>query len=368
MDPVVQLVLVIGICLSIPACYIIVALLLRERDDTPVIRTTPFDPSDLAARLEVEASFFDGAHRLTGDRDGRRWAIALKQVEGVWGATIDVSCSIPSGVRVRPEGFFGGKDPDLGDPAFDSLVDLQGDAAWLSAAFSARARADLLALQGRGGYRLERERVLAAAPRAAAGSKPARAAAHVDSDGSDIVRALEVAVRLAAALHLEPEQLPGALLARSRESAGDVGRLAALRLLAAFPESPEARQLVGSGGRLDGDPAFVAMSKAVTAPATAEPRIINLLGHREIEVRRAAITWLESCGTADAVQALRDSSTGQLKQPVREAVRAIQARVAHVDAGSLALVDDPEDAGRLALADDEAGRLALARARKEPGQ
>ncbi len=354
MDPVVQLVLVIGICLSIPACYIIVALLLRERDDTPVIRTTPFDPSDLAARLEVEASFFDGAHRLTGDRDGRRWAIALKQVEGVWGATIDVSCSIPSGVRVRPEGFFGGKDPDLGDPAFDSLVDLQGDAAWLSAAFSARARADLLALQGRGGYRLERERVLASA--------------HVDSDGSDIVRALEVAVRLAAALHLEPEQLPGALLARSRESAGDVGRLAALRLLAAFPESPEARQLVGSGGRLDGDPAFVAMSKAVTAPATAEPRIINLLGHREIEVRRAAITWLESCGTADAVQALRDSSTGQLKQPVREAVRAIQARVAHVDAGSLALVDDPEDAGRLALADDEAGRLALARARKEPGQ
>ena len=354
MDPVVQLVLVIGICLSIPACYIIVALLLRERDDTPVIRTTPFDPSDLAARLEVEASFFDGAHRLTGDRDGRRWAIALKQVEGVWGATIDVSCSIPSGVRVRPEGFFGGKDPDLGDPAFDSLVDLQGDAAWLSAAFSARARADLLALQGRGGDRLERERVLASA--------------HVDSDGSDIVRALEVAVRLAAALHLEPEQLPGALLARSRESAGDVGRLAALRLLAAFPESPEARQLVGSGGRLDGDPAFVAMSKAVTAPATAEPRIINLLGHREIEVRRAAITWLESCGTADAVQALRDSSTGQLKQPVREAVRAIQARVAHVDAGSLALVDDPEDAGRLALADDEAGRLALARARKEPGQ
>ena len=118
-----------------------------------------------------------------------------------------------------------------------------------------------------------------------------------------------------------------------------------------------------SGSRLDADPAFVAMSRAVTAPERAEPRIINLLAHRDLEIRRAAITWLQDHGTADAVQALRDASTGQLKAAVRISIDAIQGRLAHVEAGSLALVAEPEDAGRLALAEDEAGRLALASAR-----
>lgn len=354
MDPVVQLLLVIALCSAVPAFWILFLLLSRDDDEIPAVPSTPFDPQALARQLGVEVSYSNAVHRLGGDREGRRWSIALSRIEGVWTSQVEVACAVPPGVRVRPEGFFGGKDPDLGDPAFDSLVDLQGDASWLSAVFSARARADLLELQGRGGYRLDKERVTAQA--------------HVGADGADILRALEVSLRLAAALDLDASELPGALLRRSRETSGDVGRLAAFRLLAAFPSSPEARQLVESGGRLDSDPAFVALSMAVEAPERAEPRILNLLGHRELEIRRAAVRWLHDHGTADAVLALRDASTAQLKEPVRDAVRAIQGRVVQVEAGGLALVADDKDAGRLALAEDEAGRLALARARRESGK
>ena len=347
MDPVAQVLIVVVVCLSVPAFWIIFLLAQRSDDDTPLLRETPFAPEELARKLGVDLQGSRRGQTLQGERDGRRWTIALNRMDEVWGAKVTVACALPRALRVREEDFFGGKDPAVGDPTFDSVVDLRGDPAWLSAAFSARARTDLLELQGRGGYRLEPERI--------------SAGAHVDGDHVDIMRVLDITLRLAEALDLRPEQIPAALLERTRESRGDVARIAAIRLVATYPEGPEAKQLVQSRGRFDEDPAFVALARGVTAPDQAEDRIINLLGHRDMEVRRAAVSWLRHHGTADAIGALREATSSHIKEQVRDAVRAIQGRLVHHEAGALALVADPEEAGKLALAEDEAGRLALAR-------
>ena len=348
MDPVFQVILVVAVALILPTLYLAILFTQSHDDSGPVLQDTPFSPNSLAQRLGVEVSSSVGKHSLQGERDGRRWTITLNRMDEAWGARVSVACALPRSVRVRPEDFFGGKDPGLGDPAFDSVVDLQGDPAWLSAAFSARARSDLLELQGRGGYRMQPDGI-SSGPHAA--------------EYADILRVLEVTLRLGAALDLSPEEIPAALLERTRESRGDVARIAALRLVASFPSSEEARTLVDSRGRFDEDPAFTALSRAVTAPDKAEGRIINLLGHKDMEVRRAAVSWLHDHGTSEAIGALREASSSHIKEPIREAVRAIQGRLINREAGTLALVADPEQRGELALAEDEAGRLALARGR-----
>jgi hypothetical protein len=323
----------------------------RPRPARPAV----FDPEALAAELgEPLISEGGSTYAIRGLRDGRAWGLKLRRDEGMWRSAIAVDCDLPKGIRVRPEGFFGAKDPEVGDPAFDSVVDLRADPAWLSAVFDARSRSDLLLLQGRAGYSL--------------GHGTIHVSADVSPTHGDIVRTLEAALRLGGALELRKDQIPEALLGRARQGFGTVRLLAALRLLAGWPDSIEARELVERPpGDLDEKRAFAALARAVTDPDVAEARILSLLSDRTADVRRAALVWLAEHGTAQAVQPVREAAGRAIKEDANRAIEAIKARLADTGQGSLSLADEADEEGRLALADGREGALSLTRKRgREP--
>lgn len=364
MEPVVVLLLVVGACLAVPVSLAVVLLARRTKESPDTSPATPFEPVTLARLLDARIEGSDDDAVLRGESSGRAWAVRVSQTEGVWGALVEVECTCPADVRLRPEGFFGGKDPIVGDPTFDSAFELRGDPAWLSAALSTRARTDLLDLQASGGYRVQQDRVVASV--------------SLDSTGTSLRKTLDTAVRLAEALSISADEVPELLARRAREGAaprqseepvdgawsGVRGpqRLAALRLLARFPGSRHSRALVEDPPPwLAGDPEFEAMSPVVTRPMEAEVSVLPLLASPEVEIRRAAATWLRGHGTAASVQPLREAAVSQLREEILSAVAAIRSRCSDVAAGGLALVDEEPEAGRLALADEQEGRLALER-------
>jgi HEAT repeats len=92
----------------------------------------------------------------------------------------------------------------------------------------------------------------------------------------------------------------------------------------------------------------------------AEPRLLDAVRHEAAELRIAAARALGVVGTVNAVEPLlHELDTkrldGESRRALREAVSAIQSRLAGAEAGQLSLAATTAEAGRLSLATPRAG-------------
>lgn len=308
-----------------------------SKDEPPTPLFT--DPETLIERLgatEVDRGF--GRITAQGSNDGRSYDVEFNANEGAWMARIGLVLPLPQGVRIKEEGFFSKEDLEIGDERFDSVVHLTGSPAWQSAAFGPQARRTLLEIQSSGSYELE--------------GGALRTSASLHGDGDDLIRAISAATRLANLLDVAPEDIPQRLFDHA-DGTDRASRIAALRLLAYFPEDPLAKRLAV------GAPANAApLAALVLDQPDAEAGLLPSLAHRDPEVRHAAAVLLGQRGTIDSVQALRDAATGRVKEAALEAVSSIQKRAGDVSAGGLAVVQEA-DGGELALSAAQKGQVAL---------
>jgi HEAT repeat protein len=92
----------------------------------------------------------------------------------------------------------------------------------------------------------------------------------------------------------------------------------------------------------------------------AEPCLLDAVRHEAAELRIAAARALGAVGTVKAVEPLlHELDTkrldGESRRALREAVSAIQSRLAGAEAGQLSLAATTAEAGRLSLATPRAG-------------
>jgi hypothetical protein len=137
-----------------------------------------------------------------------------------------------------------------------------------------------------------------------------------------------------------------------RQSIQELGRLKfgpALGPMCVLLEQADARTAAAASEALGaiGDP-------------RAEPYLLDAVRHEAAEVRIAAARALGAVGTVAAVEPLlQDLDTKRLdrdsRHAIREAVSAIQSRLAGAEAGQLSLAATRAEAGRLSLATPHAG-------------
>lgn len=322
---------------------VIYAILAGRRKGEPVesnLTNLSADRDAVAARLGMElSSGWLGPAECSGVANGRPFDLTFHTDQGSFDTTIVVALELPEGVRIRAEGFLSGRDPEVGIEPFDSVVRLSGDPAWLSAALTPDARSLLIDLQSRSGYNLT--------PRGL------RVHASLIGDGTDVDQAVDHATRLATLLELSPDAVP-ARLAQNACGGGRPSLLAALRLLAHYPSSPEALALAKAPP--EGAEAFAAL---VLDRPDAELGLHRALISPDAQVALAAIALLAERGTAVSVQPLRDAASGAGRVPTKDAVQAIQGRAGPANAGGLAVVAEGGEGGELALSGDERGQLGL---------
>jgi hypothetical protein len=172
----------------------------------------------------------------------------------------------------------------------------------------------------------------------------------------------EAASLLAARLRVEEAGplLIAALKGRSgetrRQSIEELGRLKfapSLGPLCVLLEGTDPRTAAAAAEALEaiGDP-------------KAEPRLLDAVRHEAAELRIAAARALGALGTVGAVEPLlHELDTkrldGESRRALREAVSAIQSRLAGAEAGQLSLAVTTAEAGRLSLATPRAGRAGV---------
>jgi HEAT repeat protein len=120
--------------------------------------------------------------------------------------------------------------------------------------------------------------------------------------------------------------------------------------------------------------AAAAGALAALHDVTAETVLLKAMETDARELRRAAIQALGTVGTAAAVEPLLGFVAGrrldaETRQGIRDAVAAIQSRLAGAEAGQLSLAATPPGSGWLSVAapDDGHGRLSLLPDRRRPG-
>jgi hypothetical protein len=104
-----------------------------------------------------------------------------------------------------------------------------------------------------------------------------------------------------------------------------------------------------------GTAAAAALSLGRLGGARAEPALLEAVASEARELRLAAARALESVGSAAAVEpllSLLDAGRldGESRQALRNAIAAIQSRLAGAEAAQLSLVTGPPEGGRLTLA------------------
>ncbi len=302
----------------------------------------------LGARV-LESGVLSG--RCEGEAHGRPYRLRLSADGNSEGLLLEVDCRLPEGVGIDAEPFFSREDPEIGSEAFDSVVRLSGDTAWLSAALTPEARRALLSLQSLGRYRFTGDTL--------------QVGVNPGGGGDDAVVAVDAATRLAAWLDFPLEEVPARLLeaAALPERCGSLAALpersatlAALRLLAQRPDSPEAVALSA-----DPPPTAQPFADLVLDRPGAEAALQRALSAPDAQVRLAAAELLSRKGTVASVQPLRDAATGLVRGASQQAVRAIQDRAGPANAGGLAVVAEEPAGGELTLADAERGRVSLAK-------
>ncbi len=282
-----------------------------------------------------------GQWSIEGHLNGRQVQVTVRLMGGLYIVQTEVALNLPPKARVRPESAFQGNDPELGEPGFDSLMDLRGPEDWLSAAFSAEARALMKLLQGGESYSLQAKQLRATTSVTIEGL--ASAAADVGS-----------AARLGELLSISRADLPARLLANAQDDPVErVRLLAGLRLLTMHPGSEAARAFAR-----DLPAPELAPFAALATDVPAEPLLIPLLSKNNDTFSDAAIAALHRWGTVAAVPALRDAARGSQRDPAEAAIAAIQARIGPVEAGRLAVAADPQAEGALSL--QQEGGLAFA--------
>lgn len=137
-----------------------------------------------------------------------------------------------------------------------------------------------------------------------------------------------------------------AALAVAREAIGDVDLV--VRALAAEQLGaegyPALREVLAA---VEVPEALAVAALALARDPLAEPRLVALLSHRHVAVQIAAARALATCASVAAVEPLLPLTKGrvdrELKQAAREAVEAIQSRLAGVGRGRVSLAARAED-------------------------
>jgi hypothetical protein len=313
----------------------------KKRPEPQASTAFAADPRLVADRLGAdtfEASL--GRKTATGTANGHPWTATFYSGEGSLTASVEVDLPLPEDVHIGVEGFFSREDPEVGSDIFDSVVRLQGDPSWLSAALDPEARGLILGLQSRGYYRFVEQKL--------------GLSASMSGEGRDVDAAVHAATRLAQLLVIPPDDVRSRLQALASDS-NRPGRLAALRLLAHHPDTVEARALAAAPP--EGAERLAALVLDVPG---AEMALHSMLLDADGQVRLAAIELLRQKGTIASVQPLRDAAAGIARHPTKDAVQAIQSRAGAANAGGLAVMPEG-DGGELALTDDERGRLAISK-------
>jgi HEAT repeat protein len=153
-----------------------------------------------------------------------------------------------------------------------------------------------------------------------------------------------------------PAAEAGPILVSALKTRSGEARLRAVQELGRIRFAPAFGPLVVLLERSDaGTAAAAAQALARLGDARAEPSLLARLGSDARELRLAAARALGVVGGVAAVEPLlRRLDTGGLdaesRQVVREAVAAIQSRLAGAEAAQLSLVEDTPERGRLTLA------------------
>ena len=324
------------------------------------------DVEELVAQWGGQVRGSTGIDRIAGLALPMSWKVEGRHGDFEWKATIaaldqapelivEIDVPTPAGASIGTEGFFGGRDPTVGSEAFDSVVKLAGDPAWLSAALDGRTRRLLLSFQGQGAATLRKGRLrLVTGP------------GNHELDTVSVGHRLAEAFSIAAALSVGPEAVPGRLLVRARATEGRPSNLAAWRLLARYGGSSEAAEFIADAVV---EPTTAALGRLVRGAEGAEAEVTGLLRSHDAEVVDCAIEALRRRGTAGSVEALGEVPS-QHRKAAEAAVAVIQARIGDLAAGGLALSAEPPDGGQLSVAAGaEEGALSPAEGgRRRPKQ
>jgi len=323
---------------------------------------------------------------------------------------VTLTGNLTRAVALASEGFFSrvfGQDIMVGDPGFDQTVKVQGDEAAALALLDQHTRSAFKSavasgwsledgcwtLKARGrlseelGSRIEVGLSLAELTKKGQSELPRRLLALVTHDAIPNVR--RRALSYLVSQYASSSATQSALQAALRDGEPDVRLLAADRLgdlgvldalvgsvaveprvrveaLEAMvrhgPEDPRTSQRVSEWFNADVPHLFrkaAVEAVARVAVVDAEARLIEVLGAPDDDLKLAAMRSLQAVGTVHAVPFLipyRDKLLAfTLKGAAKDAILAIQARVAHGDAGALSLAG-------------EGGGLAMAEALSEPSE
>jgi HEAT repeat protein len=170
--------------------------------------------------------------------------------------------------------------------------------------------------------------------------------------------AAEAAVLLGARL---PAAEAGPLLTSALKRRSGEARRLAMQELGRIRHGPAVNPLCVLLDRADPRTAAAAAEALGTiGDAKAEAHLLDAVRHDEAELRIAAAHALGALGTVRAVEPLLELLAakridGESRQALREAVGAIQSRLAGAEAGQLSLAPTAAEAGRLSLATPQAG-------------
>jgi hypothetical protein len=237
-------------------------------------------------------------------------------------AWVDVSSSL----RITPESFgtgfvkmLGGQDHEVGDPQFDPMVRIRGDASEAQAHLSAEARqaiADAMHFHCtvRDGY----------AAVYAEGTKPSI---------GELERVLELAIAIGKGMSMEG-RLTDRLRVRALEDPLALVRARALRHLHELQPAesyPVAAEVLEAAG----------LAATVDAATSA-------LSRRDVDLVLAAAVRLSVDGDTSAVPLLRAAAEGvpsDIAQQLERAVAEIQSRVSHAAGGGVTLASGAQSGG-----------------------
>jgi hypothetical protein len=158
-----------------------------------------------------------------------------------------------------------------------------------------------------------------------------------------------------------PSDLAGAALRRAGDDAHRASALACVEVLGPMGEAAVG-MLAAALATSDGEVAVAAARALGRTGPSSEPALVGALADERPAVRVAAAESLGRVGSVDTVPVLRDaaerSDEGGMRRAVRQAIAAIQARLAGAEPGQLSLAAG--EAGQLSLADGQAGEVSLA--------
>lgn len=193
----------------------------------------------LARRLNGQLLFSPHGSYMIEGRDGAStWRFHLSTGEDDRRFRVQPAIqglALPAGTRLSPEGFRDSGDPQVGDPQFDALFHMQGDAAWWSAVCTADVRGLLLRQLSTGSVKMRNGEILLSVDAIRPGLL----------EGFDQLNALRDAMLPhARALFPLKSQVPDRLAAQAADDPlARVRRIAAGHLLSQFAMHPAARGL-----------------------------------------------------------------------------------------------------------------------------